>query len=150
MILANLAAGNSNPGNAFKVWTGVNDDSGTTDTSTDVKSYTMTADVSTKGSFTGISLAGTVYQFDPVLDGDNITTLTAEIEKAILSAGYTYENGDVLVTKSSNEVTISVYGSSLVFTEMKAVTTDTTFTAADSVKLDAAMAELNEKGYLQK
>ncbi len=150
MILANLAAGNSNPGNAIKIWVGVNDDSGTTDTSTDVKSYTMTHDVSTKGSFTGISLAGTVYNFDPVLDGDDVDTLTAEIETAILAAGFTYENGDVRVSKSSNEVTISVYGSSLVFTEMKAVTTDTTFTAADSVKLDVAMAELQEKGYLQK
>jgi len=150
MIVANLAAGNSNPGNAIKVIVGVNDDSGTTDTSTDVKSYTMTADVSTKGSFTGISLAGTVYNFDPVLDGDDAATLTSEIETAILAAGFTYENGDVRVSKSSNEVTISVYGSSLVFTEMKAVTTDTSFTAANSVKINAAFADLQEKGYLQK
>lgn len=150
MIVANLAAGNSNPGNAIKVIVGVNDDSGTIDTSTDVKSYTMTHDVSTKGSFTGISLAGTVYNFDPVLDGDDAATLTAEIETAILAAGFTYENGDVRVTKSSNEVTVSVWGSSLVFTAMKGATSDTSFTAADSLKLDAAYAQFQENGYLKK
>ena len=106
MIVANLAAGNSNPGNAIKIVSGINDDSGTVDTSTDVKSYTMTHDVSTKGSFTGVSLAGTVYHFDPVLDGDDTAKLTAAIEGAILDAGFTYDNGDVRVSKSSNEVTI--------------------------------------------
>lgn len=110
----------------------------------------MTADVSTKGSFSGISLAGTVYNFDPVLDGDDAETLTSEIEQAILAAGYTYENGDVRVSKTSTLVTVSVYGSSLVFTAMKGVTADTNFSAANSVKLNVAMGELNDKGYLQK
>ena len=150
MILANLAGGNANPANAIKIWVGVNDDSGTIDTSTDVKSYTMTSDVSTNGSFTGISLAGTVYPFDPVLDGDDIATLTSEIETAILAAGYTYENGDVRVTKSSNEVTISVWGSSLVFALMQGASANVNFTAANSVKLNVAMGELNDVGYLQK
>lgn len=149
MIVANLAAGNSNPGNAIKLVAGINDDSGTVDTTTDVKSYTATHDVSTKGSLTGISLAGTVYHFDPVLDGDNIASLTSAIEAAILSAGFTYDNGDVLVTKAGNEVTVKVYPSSLVFTELKGATADTTFTAANSKKINVIYDEFNSKGYTQ-
>jgi len=149
MIVANLAAGNNNPGNAIKIVSGINDDSGTVDTSTDVKSYTMTHDVSTKGSFTGVSLAGTVYHFDPVLDGDDTAKLTAAIEGAILDAGFTYDNGDVRVSKSSNEVTIQAYPSSLVFTEMKGATSDTSFTAANSKKINVIYDEFNKKGYTQ-
>jgi len=150
MIVANLAAGNGNPSNAIKVIVGVNDDSGTIDTSTDVKSYTLAHDVSTAGSFTGVELAGVVYNFDPVLDGDNIETLTSNIEKAILAAGFTYDSGDVLVTKATTIVSISTWGSSLVFTSMRGVTSNTSFTAANSIKIDAAYEQLQTKGYLKK
>lgn len=149
MIVANLAAGNSNPGNAIKIVSGINDDSGTVDSSTDVKSYTATHNVSTAGSITGISLAGTVYNFDPVLDGDDAAKLTTAIENAILSAGFTYDNGDVRVSKSSTSVTVQAYPSSLVFTELKGATSDTSFTAANSKKINVIYDEFNQKGYTQ-
>lgn len=149
-MIAQTLAGDSNTKNALKIWVGVNDESGTQDTSTDMKSYTATHDVSTKGSFTGISLAATIYQFDPVLDGDDAETLQAEIENAIVSAGYSYSRGDVAVSKSGNEVTVTVYPSALVFTALKGVTSDTNFTAADSEKINVTFDEFQNYGYAKK
>jgi hypothetical protein len=149
-MIAKTLAGDSNTNNAFKVWVGINDESGTQDTSTDMKSYTATHDVSTKGSFTGISLAGTVYNFDPVLDGDDLDKLRTEIEGAIVDAGYSFESGDVEVSKDGNEVTVTVYPSSLVFTAMVGASSNTTFTAANSEKMDAVADDFQTYGYKKK
>lgn len=149
-MIAQTLAGDGNPGNAFKIWVGVNDETNTQDTSTDVKSYTATTDVSTNGSITGISLAGTVYPFDPVLDGDNVASLTAAIEAAIVSAGYSYENGDVRVSKTGTEVTISVWPSALVFTLVQGATANVNFTAANSEKINVTFDNFNNLGYRKK
>lgn len=149
MIVANLAAGNSNPANAIKIVAGINDDSGTIDTSTDVKSYTAAHDVSTAGSITGISLAGTVYNFDPVLDGDDADVLKSAIEGAILQAGFTFDEGDVRVSKATNTVTVEAFPSSLVFTSLQGATANTNFTAANSKKINVIYDEFNQKGYVK-